>query len=58
MDLPGAPADDATGGAGGGNSYTGGTGIQVVGSAPNYVINNTGDLSATNELQSISLSNT
>ncbi len=35
--------------------YTGGTGISVGGSAPNFVINNTGDLSNTNELQTIGL---
>jgi hypothetical protein len=38
--------------SGGGGSYTAGTGISIAGST----INNTGDLSTTNELQAISLS--
>ncbi|MCC6462291.1 MAG: tail fiber domain-containing protein [Saprospiraceae bacterium] len=50
-----APSNDLVGGSGG-NSYTAGTGINITGTAPNLVINNSGDLSNTNELQSISLS--
>lgn len=38
-----------------GSSYTGGTAINVTGTAPNFTINNTGDVSATNEIQSLSL---
>ncbi len=52
------PQDDATGSGGGtGNSYTGGTGINISGMAPNFVINNTGDAdnSITNELQALTL---
>ncbi|MBN8681668.1 MAG: tail fiber domain-containing protein [Chitinophagales bacterium] len=49
-----APANDATGGSGG-NDYIAGTGITITGSAPTFTINNNGDLSATNELQTISL---
>lgn len=41
--------------AGGGNNYSAGTAISITGSAPNLVINNTGDVSNTNELQTISL---
>jgi hypothetical protein len=40
---------------GSGNTYAQGTGINVTGTAPNFVINNAGDLSATNELQNITL---
>jgi trimeric autotransporter adhesin len=43
-----------TGGTG--NNYNQGTGISVTGTAPNFVINNTGDLSNINEIQQISLS--
>lgn len=51
-----APADDQTGGGGGsGDTYTGGTGISITGSAPNFVINNTGDLDEMNEIQVLSL---
>jgi len=39
----------------GGNTYTAGTGISITGSAPNFTVNNTGDLSNTNELQNLSL---
>ncbi len=46
-----APADDLSDL----NTYAAGTGIDITGSAPNYVIENTGDLDATNELQTISL---
>ena len=41
---------------GAGNNYTAGTAISITGTAPNLVINNTGDVSPTNELQTISLS--
>ena len=37
------------------NTYSGGTGISITGAAPNLVINNTGDVSNINELQTISL---
>ena len=47
------PGNDAVGGTG--DIYNAGTGISVGGSAPNFVINNTGDLSNTNELQTISI---
>jgi dihydroxyacetone kinase DhaKLM complex PTS-EIIA-like component DhaM len=50
-----APAADNTGGGGGGNTYTAGAGINITGTAPNQTIVNTGDLSTTNELQSLSL---
>jgi hypothetical protein len=49
------PEPDLTG-SGGGTTYTAGTGISITGSAPNQTINNTGDLSNTNEIQTISLS--
>ncbi len=49
------PGDDVSGG-GGGNTYTGGTAISITGVAPNLVINNTGDVSNTNELQNLALS--
>ena len=54
------PQDDATGGGGTNNNYTGGTGINISGAAPNFVINNTGDTdnSATNEIQALSISGT
>lgn len=39
----------------GGNNYTAGTGISITGSAPNFTIANTGDLSNTNELQTLEL---
>ena len=42
-------------GGGGGNTYTAGTGINIIGTAPNQTIVNTGDLSSTNELQTLSL---
>jgi hypothetical protein len=51
-----APADDLVGtGSGGGNTYASGTGISITGTAPNLTINNTGDLNATNEIQTLSL---
>ncbi len=40
---------------GSGNTYSGGTGISITGTAPNLIINNTGDVSNTNEIQAISL---
>ncbi len=40
---------------GSGNNYTAGTAISITGTAPNLVINNTGDVSSTNELQTIAL---
>jgi hypothetical protein len=40
---------------GSGNNYAQGTGITVTGTAPNFVINNAGDISNTNELQNITL---
>ncbi|MEY3239905.1 MAG: hypothetical protein RIR11_1343, partial [Bacteroidota bacterium] len=42
--------------SGGGSTYTAGAGINITGTAPNQTIVNTGDLSATNELQTIALS--
>ncbi|HND87628.1 MAG TPA: tail fiber domain-containing protein, partial [Saprospiraceae bacterium] len=39
----------------GGNNYSAGTGINFSGTAPNITINNGGDLSNTNEIQTISL---
>ncbi len=54
-----APAPDLVGtGGGSGNSYSAGAGILITGTAPNLVIQNTGDLSATNEIQTLSLSGT
>lgn len=52
-----APADDQTGGGGGGSSdvYSAGVGIDITGSSPNFVINNTGDLDETNEIQILGL---
>ncbi|MFN0216909.1 MAG: tail fiber domain-containing protein [Saprospiraceae bacterium] len=47
------PAADLSGGTG--DTYSQGTGIIITGVSPNYVINNDGDLSNTNELQTISL---
>ena len=52
------PQDDAVGGGGSNNNYTGGTGINITGTAPNFVINNNGDLSNTNEIQTLSISGT
>ncbi len=50
------PANDNTGGGGGsGDNYAAGVGIDITGSSPNFVINNTGDLDETNELQTLSL---
>jgi len=42
------------------NNYTAGTGINITGAAPNFVIENTGDADAdpTNELQTLSLNGT
>ena len=52
-----SPADDIQGsGSGTGNTYAPGNGISITGIAPNFTINNTGDVSATNELQTLSLS--
>jgi hypothetical protein len=39
----------------GGNTYTAGTGINITGTAPNFTVENVGDLSNTNELQTLSL---
>jgi hypothetical protein len=50
------PSNDNSSGTG--NNYSSGTGISITGTAPNLVINNTGDLSTTNELQTISLNGT
>lgn len=36
-------------------NYSGGTGISLTGAAPNFTINNTGDLDNTNELQTLNL---
>jgi Chaperone of endosialidase len=44
--------------AGSGNNYTQGAGITISGTAPNLSITNSGDLSATNELQNLSLNGT
>lgn len=53
------PAADLTGGGGGSNNnYTAGNGISITGTAPNFVIANTGDLSATNEIQNLTLTGT
>ncbi|MFN0037501.1 MAG: tail fiber domain-containing protein [Saprospiraceae bacterium] len=41
--------------AGGGNNYAEGTGIDITGNAPNFTINNAGDLSNTNELQNLAI---
>jgi len=51
-----APGND-NGGGGGGNNYTAGPGISITGTAPNLVINNTGDADSnpSNELQTINL---
>jgi hypothetical protein len=38
------------------SSYNGGTGISITGTAPNFTVANTGDLSPTNELQLLSIS--
>jgi len=48
-----APADDNTGGSGG-NNYTAGPGISITGTAPNLVINNTGDTNAADDLTTAS----
>ena len=40
---------------GGGNNYAEGTGIDITGTAPNFTINNAGDLSNTNELQNLAI---
>lgn len=48
-----APANDNSSGAG--NVYSAGTGITITGTAPNFVINNAGDLSNTNEIQALSI---
>ena len=50
------PSNDNSSGTG--DNYSSGTGINISGTAPNFIINNTGDLSNTNELQTISLSGT
>jgi hypothetical protein len=42
-------------GGGTGDIYNAGTGISIIGSAPNFTINNAGDLSSTNELQTLSI---
>ncbi len=47
------PGADNSGGTG--DTYSAGTGISVTGSSPNFTINNTGDLSNTNELQNLNL---
>ena len=47
------PGSDAVGGTG--DIYAAGTGISISGSSPNFVINNTGDLSNTNEIQTLSV---
>ncbi len=38
-----------------GNTYAAGTGITVTGTAPNFTVTNAGDLSNTNEIQTISI---
>jgi hypothetical protein len=48
-----APANDISGGTG--IAYTAGAGISITGTAPNLTINNTGDLSNTNEIQTLAL---
>jgi hypothetical protein len=53
-----APAIDLSGSGGGGNSYQAGTGISITGTAPNLTIANTGDVSNTNEIQTLSISGT
>ncbi len=47
------PAADISGGTG--DNYVAGTGISVTGTSPNFVINNIGDLSNTNELQNLAI---
>ncbi|MBX2890413.1 MAG: tail fiber domain-containing protein [Saprospiraceae bacterium] len=47
------PGNDAVGGTG--DIYNAGAGISISGVSPNFVINNTGDLDPTNELQTLSL---
>jgi hypothetical protein len=42
----------------GGNTYTQGAGITISGTSPNLTITNSGDLSATNELQNLQLTGT
>lgn len=51
-----SPADDLIGSGGTTNFYAAGSGITITGTSPNFTINNAGDLSATNEIQTISLS--
>jgi len=51
-----SPADDLQGTGGTTNFYAAGSGITITGTAPNFTINNNGDLSASNELQTLSLS--
>ncbi len=48
------PGNDLTGGTGG-NNFSAGTGISFAGVAPNLTINNGGDLSTTNEIQTLSI---
>ncbi len=48
-----APAADLSGS--GGSTYTAGAGINITGTAPNQIIVNAGDLSNTNELQTLAL---
>ncbi|HOY04131.1 MAG TPA: tail fiber domain-containing protein [Saprospiraceae bacterium] len=50
-----APATDISGIGNSGNTYTAGAGISITGTAPNLTISNSGDLSNTNELQTLSL---
>jgi hypothetical protein len=47
------PAPDNGGGTG--DVYNAGVGIDITGTAPNFLIENTGDLSNTNELQTLSI---
>jgi hypothetical protein len=49
------PANDLIGNGTGGNTYAAGAGISITGTAPNLIITNTGDLSNTNELQTLSI---
>jgi hypothetical protein len=51
-----APADDNVGG-GGGNNYTAGPGISITGTAPNLVINNTGDTNPNDDITTASIAN-
>lgn len=54
LKVTGSPALPAWG-TDNNNTYSAGTGISVTGSSPSFTIANTGDLSATNEIQDLNL---